>query len=130
MNQTKNPAPGHATGDGASQAAKPDEVNHSTTHPMMQAAIATPARRVTVKPRARGRWHAKSIATHARRVTVDQHQAFREAIAPAPEIDDDDIDLDFIDRPTARRSQREIARLFAILDNLPPAREEMERSCP
>ena len=65
--------------------------------------------------------------TPARRVTVDQHQVFREAIAPAPEIDDDDIDLDFIDRPTARRSQREIARLFAILDNLPPACEEMER---
>ena len=65
--------------------------------------------------------------TPARRVTVDQHQAFREAIAPDPEFDDDDTDLDFIDRPTARRSQREIARLFDILDNLPPAREKMER---
>ena len=65
--------------------------------------------------------------TPARRVSVDQHQSFREAIAPAQEFDDDATDLDFIDRPTARRSQREIARLFDILDNLPPAREEMER---
>lgn len=105
MTHTKNPAPGHATGNGASQAAKPDGVNHPTTHPMMQAAIAPPARRCT----------------------VNHHQAFREAIAPAQEFDDDDTDLDFIDRPTARRSQREIARLYEILDSLPPAREEMER---
>lgn len=97
MSHTKNPAPGQTTGNGASQAAKLDGVKYPTTHPMMQAAIAPPAHRCT----------------------VDQHQAFREAIAPAHEFDDDDTDLDFIDRPAARRSEREIARLFDILDSLP-----------
>ena len=49
-------------------------------------------------------------------------------IAAAPEHDADDWPAhDFHDRPRARRSEREIARLFDILDNLPPAREEMER---
>jgi hypothetical protein len=104
MSHTNNPAPGHTARDGASQAAKPDGVNYPMTHPRMQAAIAPPARRCT----------------------VNHHQAFREAIAPAEEFDDD-TDLDFIDRPFARRSDREIARLFDILDNLPPAREETER---
>ena len=99
MSYTKNPAPGHTVGDRDSQAAKLEGANPTQSH-----------------PRAQGR------------VTVDRHQAFREAIAPAPEFDDLDTDLDFLDRPHARRSNRDIARLNAILDNLPPAREEMERT--
>jgi len=62
-------------------------------------------------------------ATGRRRITVNTHQSFREAIGPGQELDDDDTDLDFIDRPTARRSQREISRLFKILDTLPTACE-------
>jgi hypothetical protein len=70
-------------------------------------------------------------AAPARRVTVDQHQAFRRAIAPPPDLDDDaGPALDFIDNPRERRREREIARLLHILDTLPPAREEMERSRP
>jgi len=52
--------------------------------------------------------------------------ASQAAIAPAQEFDDD-TDLYFIDRPIARRSQREVACLLEILASLPPAREEMER---
>lgn len=104
MLQTKNPAPRGKSGNGENcQASKPDAGNPATIRRALQAAP-------------------------ARRCTVDQHQAFREAIAPAPEVDDDDGDLDLIPGPAARRSEREIARLFDILDNLPPAREEMERT--
>jgi hypothetical protein len=107
MTYTKNPAPRDKSGSGEDcQAAKLDAVNHSTSPHRTQAPIAAPARRVT----------------------VDNHQAFRRAIAPPPDLDDDDgPDLDFIDRPAARRSHRETNRLFAILDSLPLARDEMGR---
>ena len=104
MTYTKNPAPRSESGRGENcQAAKPDAGNPATIRHALQ-------------------------ATPARRVTVDQHQAFRRAIAPPPDIDDDGHHLDFIDRPHARRRDREIARLLGILDSLPPAREEMERT--
>lgn len=105
MTYTKNPAPRGESGNGEDcQAAKLDAGNPATIRHALQAAP-------------------------ARRVTVDQHQAFRRAIAPPPDLDDDDGPaLDFIDRPHARRREREIARLLHILDSLPPAREEMERT--
>ena len=104
MTYTKNPAPrGESERRENCQAAKLDAGNPATIRHALQAAP-------------------------ARRVTVDQHQAFRRAIAPPPDFDDDGPDLDFIDRPHARRREREIARLLHILDTLPPAREDMERS--
>jgi len=98
MSHTKNPAPGHSTGNGDCQAAKLDGVNLTQSHTRAQALV-----------------------------TVDRHQAFRDSIAPAPEFDDLDADLDLISGPSSRRSEREISRLLGILDNLPPARGEMER---
>lgn len=104
MSHTKNPAPRREPGNGENcQAAKLDGGNPAMTRHALQAAP-------------------------ARRVTVDHHQAFRRAIAPAPEIDDNGPALDLLDRPPARRSEREVARLFGILDSLPSAREEMERT--
>ena len=105
MTYTKNPAPRGESERGANcQAAKLDAGNPATPHRALQAAPAC-------------------------RVTVDQHQAFRRAIAPPTDFDDaDGPDLDFIDRPPARRREREIARLLHILDTLPPAREEMGRT--
>jgi hypothetical protein len=103
MPYKKNPAPRGESERGTNcQAAKLDAGNPATIRRALQAAP-------------------------ARRVTVDQHQAFRRAISPAPDFDDDGPDLDFIDRPPARRREREIARLLHILDTLPPARGEMER---
>ena len=60
-----------------------------------------------------------------RRVTVAEHQAFRESLAPRPANDDDWDEIDeaiasdpILDRLPAYRSGQEKSRLEGILDKL------------
>jgi len=62
------------------------------------------------------------LADLERRVTVNDHQKFRQSLAPV--MDDDDLDDDpiadpILDRIPERRHMGAVARLNRILDSLP-----------
>ncbi len=52
------------------------------------------------------------------RVTVEDHQQFREAIAPSPPLDPIDEALADIPGPAQTRKEGEVSKLLAILDEL------------
>ena len=71
------------------------------------------------------------LLTEAQRVTVEEHQAFRDSIKPEPQepfdlIDealDEMIQVDpYAGNPPNRRSDKETTRLLSLLDELEPER--------
>lgn len=56
----------------------------------------------------------------SRRVSISDHQAWRDSLCTPGEIDEADRahDLAIVERPPAQRSQRETRRLLSILDEL------------
>jgi hypothetical protein len=57
------------------------------------------------------------VLRNPRRVSVEQHQRFRESLAPKPDLDEIDELVD-IPGPVQMRKSREVSRLLSILDEL------------
>ena len=57
------------------------------------------------------------LSESQRRVSVADHQAFRESLATRPAFDDIDHAM-AVDYPPERRSERETSRVLGILDEL------------
>jgi len=54
-----------------------------------------------------------------RRVSIDDHAAWRESISqPSEEAEQDGIDLRLAERPPAQRPKREVNSLLRVLDQL------------
>lgn len=58
----------------------------------------------------------------ARRVSIADHERFRESMQPTPPPEDDS-DMLVIENPPARRPKREADRVLRILDELKSNRE-------
>lgn len=53
-----------------------------------------------------------------RRITIFDHQQWRESISPAPAEERDDIDIHLVENPPTQRPKREVASLLRLLDEL------------
>jgi hypothetical protein len=63
------------------------------------------------------------VPAHARRISVNEHHAFRESISTNREDEhdfDDIIEIDpYVSGTSSRRSDKELNRMLAIIDSLP-----------
>jgi hypothetical protein len=63
------------------------------------------------------------VPAHTRRISVNEHQAFRESLTTNREDDedfDDLIEIDpYVSGTSSRRSDKELNRMLALIDSLP-----------